>query len=87
MREFLSDLKEFVFCVILPVAALVAVIIIICVAALIYIESSTCSQLQEINPDYEFRFDFPSGCKMKTSDGLFISIDKIQYINGEIKTP
>lgn len=71
----------------LPTIISVAVVLGGVVGLVYWEESVSCNQLQEINPDYNFRFDFPSGCKMQTPDGLYIHLSHIQHIDCELKTP
>lgn len=44
----------------------------------------SCNEFAAINSDYEFRWDFLTGCKMKTSDGFWIDTSLIRYTDGKI---
>lgn len=43
-----------------------------------------CDEFAALNSDYEFRWDFLTGCKLKTPKGFWISTSMLRYTNGEI---
>ena len=63
----------------------IVLLIVVTIGTLYLLDKKTCSELAQINIEYEFQFSFWTGCLVKNSFDYWVSTDLFDYIQADIK--
>jgi hypothetical protein len=55
------------------------------VGAIVFVQQTTCTEFARVNSGLEFQYLFWNGCLVRLPNGVWLSTDRMNWVNGQLQ--